>query len=259
MHALCVSRQVGESATQDSHFMRLSLHIIRSRNVLVNLTRFDSRTFWSFRDPSAKSSIKRLEPCSQSPTKNPLLTISKKAFYATMSLINRFFNAPSAARNTLFHHPAAAHAVFNDPFFNDPFFSDGHLARFPSAGLLRHQTLNAPLMDLQENEKSYLVNLNVPGFKKDDIEVVAEGNTVSIKGTWKSETDHSSGSGAANDHKDDQDTYIYKERSASSFHRSFTLENFDADNISAKLQDGVLQLTLPKISQTQTQKKISIA
>ena len=176
-----------------------------------------------------------------------------------MSLINRFFNAPVRPSTSLTHGPVSS--MLNDPFFNDTLFNRNLVNTL--APLM--QTHSTPSMDLQENEKSFMVNLNVPGFKKEDIEILAEGNTVSVKGTWNSSSAEN-GSKANHDHDckanhdhDSDSNYIYKERSSGSFFRSFTLENFDASQVSAHLQDGVLQLTLPKVKVLEKTKKIEIA
>ena len=83
-----------------------------------------------------------------------------------MSLINRFFNAPVRPSTSLTHGPVSS--MLNDPFLNDTLFNRNLVNTL--APLM--QTHSTPSMDLQENEKSFMVNLNVPGFKKEDIEIV---------------------------------------------------------------------------------------
>lgn len=91
-------------------------------------------------------------------------------------------------------------------------------------------------IDVTEDEKSYEVTAAVPGVKREDIHVAVDGNFVSISTETKSESEKSEGG-----------RVLLKETQIGRASRSFTLgKEVDADKVKAKLEDGVLKLTLPK-------------
>jgi len=92
-----------------------------------------------------------------------------------------------------------------------------------------------PPVDIFENEKHELViRAEMPGLKRDDIELRVENNTLTLRGERKRE----------NEVKDEQ--YHRVERAYGAFSRSFSLPStVDAGNVSAEYKDGVLTVTLP--------------
>ena len=90
--------------------------------------------------------------------------------------------------------------------------------------------------DIKDNGGEYLLEADLPGFKKEDIEVGLENNYLTIKAERKNETED----------KDKKGRYIRCERSYGSFARSFDISDVDADKISAAYENGVLRLTMPK-------------
>lgn len=93
-------------------------------------------------------------------------------------------------------------------------------------------------MDVKEQGDSYLVHAELPGVKKEDIHVVVDGNQVSISAETKQEREIKEG-----------DRVLRAERYFGTVSRSFQLENdLDDSKASAKFNDGVLELTLPKRS-----------
>jgi HSP20 family protein len=92
-----------------------------------------------------------------------------------------------------------------------------------------------PAVDIHETEDGYVVKADLPGIKKDDIQIDLKDSTLTLKGEKKFEENVS------------KDNYVRTERSYGTFVRSFTLpENVDAEKIKASYKDGVLELTLPK-------------
>ena len=89
---------------------------------------------------------------------------------------------------------------------------------------------------IKDNGDEYLLEADLPGFKKEDIEVGLENNYLTIKAERKNETED----------KDKKGRYIRCERSYGSFARSFDISDVDADKISAAYENGVLRLTMPK-------------
>ena len=91
-----------------------------------------------------------------------------------------------------------------------------------------------PLTDIIETEKSLLVTMDMPGVKKDSINVKLEDSVLEVDG----QIDHS----PYNDLNP-----VYTEYNVGHFTRKFSVSNeIDTGNIDANLSDGVLTLTLPK-------------
>ncbi|CAG8458347.1 11155_t:CDS:2 [Paraglomus brasilianum] len=104
----------------------------------------------------------------------------------------------------------------------------------------------APLVDVHERDKDYIVTAELPGVKKDQINLDVRENTLVISGETKKDQQYNEGN-----------THI-RERRWGSFSRSISLpNNVKSAEISAKFNDGVLEVTLPKIEAVQP-KKITI-
>ena len=93
-----------------------------------------------------------------------------------------------------------------------------------------------PLLDVAESDKAYTVKVDLPGVEKSDVKVHIDGRRVSIEAETKKEEEKKEG-----------DRVVYRERSVSSYARSFTLpQDVNEAESSAKLENGVLTLTLAK-------------
>jgi HSP20 family protein len=104
-----------------------------------------------------------------------------------------------------------------------------------------------PAFEVRENKDSYTFKCDLPGVKKEDIEVTLTGNRLSISGKREAEQETK------------QDTYYAFERSYGSFVRVFTLpDGIDTEHLKSELKDGVLTLVVPKKPEAQA-KKIPIA
>jgi len=91
-------------------------------------------------------------------------------------------------------------------------------------------------MDLKEDDKAYTVQAEIPGVKKEDIQVSIDGNRVSISAETKMEKEEKEG-----------EKVLRSERYSGKVARSFTLANeVDEAQAQARYSDGVLELTLPK-------------
>lgn len=89
-----------------------------------------------------------------------------------------------------------------------------------------------PALDVEEKEGMYLVTVDLPGIKKDDIQINLSDRTLTISGERSKET---KGQGH------------YYERSYGRFARSLTLpDTVQADSIEAHYEDGVLKVVIPK-------------
>lgn len=91
-------------------------------------------------------------------------------------------------------------------------------------------------MDVKENEKAYTVHAELPGVKKDDIQVTIEGNQVAISAETKREKEEKQG-----------EKVLRSERYYGKLYRAFSVgSEIDDATASAKFTDGVLELELPK-------------
>jgi HSP20 family protein len=117
----------------------------------------------------------------------------------------------------------------------------------PLAGLTRtSQQLNGgwtPALDVHEDKDNYVVKTELPGIKKEDIEVSLNDGVLSISGERKSETKHET----AEVHR--------AERFFGRFQRTVALPSaVAADKIQAAYKDGVLTVTLPKAEEAKPRK-----
>jgi HSP20 family protein len=103
-----------------------------------------------------------------------------------------------------------------------------------------------PSVELYEDKDKYTVRAELPGMKKEDIDVTFSGDTLTISGEKKKSEERKEG-----------DTYR-SERFFGRFQRSITLSQpVDASRIEAHYQDGILTLTLPKAEEAK-RKQIEI-
>ena len=90
------------------------------------------------------------------------------------------------------------------------------------------------MADIREKENEYVVEAEMPGVKKEDIELVCENGVLTISAKTNQEKTK------------EEDHYIQRERVTGEYYRSFALKDIDEDNINAKLEEGMLYITLPK-------------
>lgn len=108
-----------------------------------------------------------------------------------------------------------------------------------------------PSVDVVEETESYIFRADLPGVELSQIDVLFDDGVLTIKGERHSEDVR------AKDADKEQSAYHRVERSFGSFKRSFRLPDaIDADKISAKSDNGVLEVRVPK--QEKTQRKIEI-
>jgi HSP20 family protein len=105
-----------------------------------------------------------------------------------------------------------------------------------------------PTVNTREGEHAFHVEVDLPGMKKEDINVDVNDNVVTISGERKTKEELK------------EEDYYKIESSYGKFERSFTLpENVDVENIHAESQDGVLEVIIPKMKKVENQpKKIKI-
>jgi len=101
----------------------------------------------------------------------------------------------------------------------------------------------APAIEVFEKEDKFVVKAELPGMKEEDIDVSVVGDTLTIKGERKAETEVK------------EEDYYCCERSYGSFSRSIALpSSVDAKKIDASYEDGVLEVSLPKAPEVKAKK-----
>lgn len=101
-----------------------------------------------------------------------------------------------------------------------------------------------PRVDVSETEKTYEIQAELPGVNKEDVKVSVDGQRVTIEAECRSANERREG-----------ETVVYAERTARRFMRSFALPTeVDDGSAQAKLENGVLQLSLPKKQGTEARR-----
>jgi HSP20 family protein len=89
-------------------------------------------------------------------------------------------------------------------------------------------------VDLKENDDSYLVEADLPGVNKDDINLSFKNNYLTISAKRE------------NSREDKKEDFVRRERNYGEFKRSFYIDNVDDQKIDASFKDGVLKIELAK-------------
>jgi HSP20 family protein len=116
---------------------------------------------------------------------------------------------------------------------------DDTLERYfaPAAGTSADTpTARNPALDVAESDRAYTVKLDMPGVSKADVKVSIEGRQVNVQAQSEKADERREG-----------ERVVYRERAITAYARSFTLAaEVDQAEAQAKLENGVLTLTLPK-------------
>lgn len=140
--------------------------------------------------------------------------------------------------------------LFNDDFFDD--FFDFPRMRMPETAerKLYGKHVNGIMKtDVREKDGSYELEIDLPGFKKDDISLTLD-NGYLVVGACKS---------VSEEDKDDKGTILRQERYSGTMQRSFYVgEGIDENDVKAKFEDGVLSLCFPKEKEPELPEKKTI-
>ena len=98
--------------------------------------------------------------------------------------------------------------------------------------------------DIKETEDNYILEVELPGLKREDITIETEDEYLTIKVKQNQELE------------EEKEDYIYRERRVGSHQRSFRLNNVNIDEIEAEYDNGVLNVTLPKEEKRESNKRI---
>ncbi len=138
-------------------------------------------------------------------------------------------------------HPTSLYNPFDRFFRNDllNLWEDDTLSTVPS-------------INITEEKENYKIEMALPGLKKEDFDIQVDDNLMTISCEKEFEN---------NEPKNNNNGYTRREYNYSSFTRSFTLpENADVSKVSAKYNDGILNISVQKSPETKTklEKKIEV-
>lgn len=133
-------------------------------------------------------------------------------------------------------NPAKRTKSFFDSLFDEDFFED----------FLPVRISRTFCTDIKETDNAYIVEAELPGFRKDDIQVEITDNSLVICAE-RSEEKNEEGKG-----------YVRRERMFGRFERRFYIENVKPEEATAKYENGILKIVLPKRTPSQNGRKIEI-
>lgn len=135
-------------------------------------------------------------------------------------------------------------SLWNDSFFANPWSVDHMLHHFNDS---KHENFWKPLADVKETDKEVVMHMELPGIKKENINIDVKDGVLTVSGERKEEK------------KTEHEKYHRTERSYGSFKRSMMLPKGITDkDIKASCQDGVLEVSFPRPEKSEV-KKITVA
>ena len=130
-------------------------------------------------------------------------------------------------------------SIFNENLFDDLF--DDNFGMFPAwntrSQLYGKHARNLMKTDVRETDNGYEVDVDLPGFKKDEIHLDLKDGCLTV----------SAAKGLDRSEKDKEGRYIRQERYTGSCSRSFYVGDVEPKDISAKYEDGILRVSVPKL------------
>ena len=144
-------------------------------------------------------------------------------------------------------------SIFRDNLFDDMFDFDDFDKEFNRMmrPLYGKHAQNMMKTDVRETDNSYELDIDLPGFKKDEIKVELDNGYLSI----------SAAKGLDQDEENKNGKYIRRERYAGAMNRTFYVgDNLTQQDIQAKFEDGILKISVPKkdVQQIEQNKYIAI-
>ena len=126
-------------------------------------------------------------------------------------------------------------SIFGENLFDD--FMDGFA--FPTANWnYAKNTANVMKTDIKENDKGYELDIDLPGYKKEDVKAELKDGYLTI----------SASNDNTKEEKDEDGKYIRKERYTGAVSRSFYVGKYvTEEDIHAKFENGILKLSVPKV------------
>lgn len=137
-----------------------------------------------------------------------------------------------------------------DDFFNGPISSVQQI--IPNAQSFK--------MDVEENDADYVISADLPGVKKDEVDIeLNEGRlSISVEKNYDSDSEDSASDTEDGKSSQTQKNFIHRERLSYSASRGVYLKDAKSEGVSAQLKDGVLIVVVPKQKEDQKATKIAI-
>lgn len=136
-------------------------------------------------------------------------------------------------------------SIFGENLFDDMFDMDAMFNNHRNELFGKHAK-NLMKTDIRETENTYELDIDLPGFKKDDVQIELQNGYLTI----------SAAKGVDKDEQDKKGRYIRQERYAGAMSRSFYVgENVTIEDMHARFESGILQISVPKNTQKQLPKR----
>ena len=134
--------------------------------------------------------------------------------------------------------------VFNDGFSDmynmiDNFFNE------PRTRSLENISFK---VDIKENDEEYIIEAEMPGYDKEDIEIKVKDDSICISASKDEEIDKS----------DEENKYIHKERKSSNMVRTMSFVDMDPEKLAAKLDKGILTINVSKRKENDNTRTLEI-
>ena len=141
-------------------------------------------------------------------------------------------------------------SIFGESLFDNMFPFDEKFFTEKKDPLYGKNASRMMKTDVRETEKTYELDIDLPGFKKDEIQIELKDGYLTV----------SAEKGLDKDEEDKKGKYIRKERYAGAMQRSFYVgENLTQEDIKAKYENGILRLSVPKKEAKPVETKKTIA
>ena len=143
-------------------------------------------------------------------------------------------------------------SIFGENLFDDSlsdFFDFGRLMPQVSSELYGKHARNLMKTDVRETEGTYELDVDLPGFTKDEVNVELKNGYLTIQAA----------KGLDKDQTDKKGKYIRQERCAGACSRTFYVgDGVEPEDVTAKFENGILQLSIPKEAKKQLPKNTSV-
>ena len=141
-------------------------------------------------------------------------------------------------------------SIFGENLFDDDWFDFDRDFWGKKNPLYGKNAKNIMKTDIREHDTGYELDVDLPGFKKDEINIELENGYLTI----------SAAKGLDKDEQDKKGKYIRKERYAGAMQRSFYVgDAVTEEDVKAKFEDGILKLSIPKKDAKAVETKKTIA
>ena len=141
-------------------------------------------------------------------------------------------------------------SIFGENLFDDDWFDFDRDFWGKKNPLYGKNAKNIMKTDIREHDTGYELDVDLPGFKKDEINIELENGYLTISAT----------KGLDKDEQDKKGKYIRKERYAGAMQRSFYVgDAVTEEDVKAKFEDGILKLSIPKKDAKEVETKKTIA